>query len=276
MKKTLLFIVAICSFIAVNAATIDTLEIYSPKMKRDIKALIIVPDAAKEASASLPTLYLLHGYNGKETTWMSLRDMRPIADEYEMLIVCPFGENSWYWDSPTQKKSQFETFISKELPEYVDKNYPTIADRKGRAISGLSMGGHGAMWNALHHKDVFGAVGSISGGVDIRPFPEKWEMKKQLGTKDKNAQRWDDYTVINALGELEEKELAIIIDCGVDDFFIDVNRNLHQALVEKKITHDYIERAGAHTGTYWRNSIVYQAFYFHQFFKSQIVKNSGN
>ncbi len=266
MKRILLLLVAICGLVSLQAATIDTLQIHSAKMDRGIKTLIIVPEQA--ATESVPTLYLLHGFSGKEYSWMSLRDLRPIADQYGMLIVCPYGENSWYWDSPINPSSQFETFITSELVAYVDKNYPTVADRTGRAIAGLSMGGQGAMWSALHHRDVYGAVGSISGGLDIRPFPEKWKMKEQLGPKDQNSQRWDDHAAINAIGDLKNNELAMIIDCGVDDFFIDVNRNFHNALVEKGISHDYIERAGAHTGVYWRNSIVYQTFFFHQYFST--------
>ena len=68
-------------------------------------------------------------------------------------------------------ESRYETFISKELIAYTDKNLNAIPDRSKRAITGLSMGGHGAMWNAIRHQDVFGAVGTTSGGMDIRPFP---------------------------------------------------------------------------------------------------------
>jgi len=62
--------------------------------------------------------------------------------------------------------------VSKELIQWVDENYRTIAERGGRAISGLSMGGHGGLFLGFRHQDVFGACGSMSGGVDIRPFPE--------------------------------------------------------------------------------------------------------
>ncbi len=197
---------------------------------------------------------------------MGIRDLRPLADEYQMIIVCPAGENSWYWDSPTRKNSQFETFISKELPAFIDKRYKTVADRTGRAITGLSMGGHGAMWNALRNVRTFGAVGSMSGGLDIRPFPEKWKMSAQLGAYDQNKEVWDKHAAINAIGKLKNNQLAIIIDCGVNDFFLDVNREFHKALVEKGITHEYIERAGKHDSAYWRNSIIYQLFFFNEYF----------
>lgn len=267
MKRLFLLLLTLCGVVALNAATVDTLQIRSEKMGRDINTLVIKPKV--KANKKCPTLYLLHGYSGKESSWMRLRDLRPLADKYGMIIVCPNGENSWYWDSPKNPKSQFETFVSKELTEYIDKNYKTIAHRTGRAVSGFSMGGHGAMWSALRHKDVFGAAGAISGGLDIRPFPERWKMAAQLGKKEGNEQVWDDHAAINAIGDLKNGDLRMIIDCGVDDFFIDVNRAFHQALVDKKISHDYIERAGAHTATYWRNSIIYQVHFFDQYFTEQ-------
>ena len=74
---------------------------------------------------------------------------------------------------------QFEDYISDEVIRYVDSHFRTIPDRKARAISGLSMGGHGAMWNAIRHRDVFGAVGSTSGGLDIRPFPNPLSKRRR-------------------------------------------------------------------------------------------------
>lgn len=128
-----------------------------------------------------------------ETTsgpWLQITDLRSLSERYRMIFVCPDGEKSWYWDSPLHAESQFETFISGELPAWIDARYPTIAAREGRAITGLSMGGHGALWNAVRHPDVFGAAGSTSGGVDIRPFPDSWEMKEQLGELKDNPARW--------------------------------------------------------------------------------------
>ena len=161
----------------------------------------------------------------------------------------------------------YETFVSSELVKYIDEHYKTIADRKGRAITGLSMGGHGAMWNAIRHKDTFGAGGSTSGGVDIRPFPLNWEMAKQLGEFAHNKKSWDEHTVINQIDKIENGDLAIIIDCGESDFFLNVNKDLHNRLLARKINHDFITRPGGHTGKYWNNSIDYQILFFDKFFK---------
>ena len=195
------------------------------------------------------------------------KNINALEREKGIIFVCPDGKNSWYWDSPKNKDYRYETFVSSEMINYIDKHYKTIADRRGRAITGLSMGGHGALWNAIRHKDVFGAAGSTSGGVDIRPFPKNWLMSEQLGTIEENRQVWDDHTVINQVDKLQNGDLALIVDCGEADFFLDVNKNLHNRLLELKIDHDFITRPGAHNGEYWNNSIDYQILFFSKFFK---------
>ena len=225
MKKlglclAVLLLTALCA----QAARVDTLSVASPKMKRNIPVVVIVPEQAL-AGNSCPTLYLLHGHGGNAFTWPTIKPELPqMADRDGIIVVCPDGEASWYWDSPLHAESQFETFISGELPAWIDARYPTIAAREGRAITGLSMGGHGALWNAVRHPDVFGAAGSTSGGVDIRPFPDSWEMKEQLGELKDNPARWDAHTVINAVDSLHDGDLSIIFDCGYDDFFYEVHR----------------------------------------------------
>ena len=215
-------------------------------------------------------LYLVNGYRGNAKSWIEVKQNLPeIDDEKGMIIVCPDGKNSWYWDSKLNADYQYETFISKELIDFIDTTYPSIQDKSGRAIAGLSMGGHGALYNAMRHKDVFGAAGSTSGGVDIRPFPEKWEMSKQLGERDENPEIWYNHTVVNQLNKIEPGDLAIIIDCGEDDFFLEVNKSLHELLLARKIDHDFITRPGGHNGNYWNNSIDYQILFFDKFFKKQ-------
>ena len=102
------------------------------------------------------------------------------------------------------------------------------------------MGGHGALWLAIRHKDVFGAGGSTSGGVDIRPFPKNWEMSKQLGEYEADSALWDQHTVITQIDKITDGDLALIIDCGEKDFFLEVNKALHKALLEKNISHDLL------------------------------------
>lgn len=253
--------------IALQAARVDTVLVKSPSMQKDVKVVYVVPDKAM-AKVACPVVYLLHGYGGNARSWVQLKpELLQMADEKGIIFVCPDGKNSWYWDSPQDPAYRYETFISSELVNYTDANYATIRERKARAISGLSMGGHGALWNAIRHKDVFGAAGSMSGGVDIRPFPKNWEMSKQLGEMAGNEAVWEAHTVVNQLDKIANGDLALIIDCGEADFFIDVNKDLHRRLLERKIDHDFITRPGGHTGAYWNNSIDYHILFFDKFFK---------
>lgn len=267
MQRILLTLCALLITTQLSAARIDTVAVFSPNMERSIDALIIAPETAGDCP--LPVLYLLHGFGNNHFTWQEIIDLRPLAEQYKMFIVCPNGEKSWYWDSPLQPHSQFETFLSTELPTWVDAHYHTIASREGRAITGLSMGGHGGLWIGIRHKDRFGAAGATSGGVDIRPFPNNWRIAEHLGPKSESPQRWDDYTVINQVAQLEEGDLAIIFDCGYDDFFYQVNLDLHQTLRKKGISHDFYVRPGAHNKAYWRISLPYQLIFFRNYFDRQ-------
>lgn len=270
MKKLLcLVICCLCLFGAtVQAAQVDTLNVYSPSMGKEVKVVCILPELAlMEDAAEFPVVYLLHGYGGNAFTWLHIKpDLPDIADEKGIIFVCPDGKNSWYWDSPKNAAYKYETFISSELVSYTDAHYPTIAAKHGRAITGLSMGGHGALWNAFRHKDVFGAAGSTSGGVDIRPFPANWEMKKQLGELAANKEVWDKHTVVNQLHRISDGDLALMVDCGSEDFFLEVNKDLHQRLLQRGIKHDFTVRPGGHDNTYWNNSIDYQILFFEKYF----------
>jgi len=252
-----------------GAAVVDTVATYSPSMKKTIKAVIITPDNYANLQA-LPVVYLLHGHSGNYSDWVIKgKGVEKAADQYQIIIVCPDGNNSWYWDSPVDANYKYETYVSNELINWVDSKYKTIKDRKGRAITGLSMGGHGALYLALKHPDVFGAAGSMSGGVDIRPFPNNWDMALRLGKYSENPDNWEKKTVINLLYLVKPNSLALLIDCGTEDFFYKVNENLHQQLLYRNIAHDYITRPGAHNWNYWNNAIQYQLLFMNNYFKSQ-------
>ena len=251
-----------------RAAIVDTVDTYSAAMKKNIRAVVIRPT---QATAPLPVLYLLHGYSGNYADWISkVKDLAKGADLYRMMIVCPDGGfGSWYWDSPIDPAYQYETYITRELIPFIDKKFNTIADKKARAITGLSMGGHGALFLAMRHQQLFGAAGSMSGGVDIRPFPENWDMAKRLGNYAEQPDRWEKSTVINQLHLLKPNSLAMIIDCGTSDFFYEVNEALHRQLLYRNIPHDYITRPGVHDWKYWGNAVWYQLLFFNRYFEAE-------
>lgn len=255
----------------IRSQTVDTIEVFSNKMQRIIKNVVILPAGydKTEKVKKYPVLYLLHGHGGRYDTFVRKvkKSLPQDAGRWEMIFVCPDGQNSWYWDSPINKNMQFDTFVSKELVKYVDENYNTINSPKRRAITGYSMGGHGALWLGINHPDVFGACGSMSGGVDIRPFPNSWNIKDWLGNYKLNKDLWDSHTVINQSTKIVPNKPAIIFDCGTDDFFFEVNNNLHEELLKKNIPHDYIVRPGKHNYEYWENALDYQMLFFSKFFR---------
>lgn len=269
-QKLLLVIVFVTAGLVAAAAITDTVETYSASMKKKIKTVVIKP-AGYDTAKQLPVIYLLHGYSDNYAAWVTnAKGVDKLADQYNVLVVCPDGGyGSWYWNSPVDSSFQYETYISTELVAYVDNHYKTIASKKGRAITGLSMGGHGALYLAIKHPDVFGAAGSMSGGVDIRPFPNNWDMAKRLGTYAANQQSWEQHTVINMLHLVQPGSLQLIIDCGTQDFFYEVNQNLHQQLLYRNIPHDYITRPGKHDWNYWTNAVKYQFLFMNEFFKKQ-------
>ncbi|NTS41424.1 esterase family protein [Flavisolibacter sp. BT320] len=273
-KRFFLCFLFLLSLLASNAATVDTVETYSAAMKKNIKAVVVTPDGYNKTTA-LPVVYLLHGYSGNYADWVQrAKGFEKDADRYQVIIVCPDGGfGSWYWDSPVDSSFRYETYVAKELVQWVDAKYKTIKDRKGRAITGLSMGGHGALYLAIRHPEVFGAAGSMSGGVDIRPFPNNWEMAKRLGSYASQPEHWESHTVINMLHRLTPNSLALLIDCGREDFFYNVNKALHEQLNYRNIPHDFISRPGAHNWAYWGNAVGYQLLFFHKYFTSGLSKS---
>jgi S-formylglutathione hydrolase FrmB len=168
---------------------------------------------------------------------------------------------------------RFETYISKEVPSYIEAHYNTIKDRKARAITGLSMGGHGGLFLGFRHAEFFGACGSMSGGVNLYSTRNKFDLIKRIGDTIAHKENWNNLSVINIVEHYPKDSLAIIFDCGVDDFFYADNQQLHAKMVSLKIPHDYIERPGKHDWNYWANAVQYQLLFFRNYFNKS--KSSG-
>ncbi|HTH32308.1 MAG TPA: alpha/beta hydrolase-fold protein, partial [Lacibacter sp.] len=155
MKK--LFYLLFLLFVSIDlfAAKVDTITVFSNSMQKEIKCVVITPKKYKKSKERFPVVYLLHGYSGNYAGWIKeAPQLAQKADELQLMIVCADGGfYSWYYDSPIDPKMKYETFVSKELVSYIDTHYKTIADKKGRAITGLSMGGHGALYLAVRNKD---------------------------------------------------------------------------------------------------------------------------
>jgi len=269
MKRILACLILTSVVCTSDAATVDTISIYSAAMKKDFKCVVIKPDIKQRRNIALPVVYLLHGYSGWYSNWIiRVPELKKYADQYRIMIVCPDGGySSWYFDSPIDSTMKYETYIGKEVPDYIDAHYATIKNRKARAITGLSMGGHGALFLAFRHSETFGACGSMSGGVDLNYSRNKFDIMKRIGDTISHADNWKKYMVMNVIENYPKDSLAITVDCGIsDELYTEANRNLHQKMLRLNILHDYAERPGRHNWDYWRNSIQYQLLFFRKYF----------
>jgi S-formylglutathione hydrolase FrmB len=267
-RRYLLFFIAIGASALIKAASVDTVNIYSSAMHKQNKCVVVLPESYQKNNTHYPVVYLLHGYSGDYSDWIKKAAIiKSYADEFRIIIVCPDGHyNSWYVDSPVDSAIKYETYISAEVPHYIDSHYRTIAERGSRAITGLSMGGQGALSIGWKHADFFGAAGSMSGVQDLLPWKNKYEMVNVLGDTLQHIDNFYKYSVVNMIKNVPSYHSAIIFDCGVDDPFIETNRQLHAELMELKIAHDYIERNGGHSWEYWNDAIGYQLMFFHKYF----------
>lgn len=283
MKKIILFILFVSALQpSFSQAKVDTISVFSAAMQKSLKAAVTLPSTYQTGNQSYPVLYLLHGGSGAFDDWHKKVTepglVNRLSDQYNLIIVTPgVGPASYYYDSPLMDSVRYETYMIEELIPFVDKNYRTLAQKESRAITGLSMGGHGAIMLSAKHPELFVAAGSMSGvmNIDTRMWtvPEDFRklrqegQKQMLGEINYNAPDFNSYTAVGLARKIHENGLALIIDCGVDDFLIHTNRQLRSILLWNQTPHDYIERPGAHTWTYWTESLPVHLLFFNKHLK---------
>ncbi|MCE2779089.1 MAG: esterase family protein [Algoriphagus sp.] len=274
--KNLFLLLLLFPSLLVAQGRVDTIAVYSPSMKKTLKAAVSFPSSYIDGTSRYPVVYLLHGGSGAFSDWHQKVTEKGIvnqmAEEHQVLIITPgVGPASYYYDSPLLDSVRYETYMIQELIPFIDKNYRTLAQKESRAITGLSMGGHGAITLATKHPSLFTAAGSMSGvmnidtdlwkvGEEFRNLRKKGQIE-MLGEINYKAPLFNPYTAVGLVDQLKNQEISLIIDCGVDDFLIETNRQMHSLLMEKKIDHEYIERPGAHTWNYWTEALPVQFFF---------------
>jgi len=274
--KNLFLLLLLFPSVLVAQGRVDTIAVYSPSMKKTLKAAISFPSGYEKGESRYPVVYLLHGGSGAFSDWHQKVTEKGIvnqmAEEHKVLIVTPgVGPASYYYDSPLLDSVRYETYMIQELIPFIDKNYRTLAQKESRAITGLSMGGHGAITLAAKHPTLFIAAGSMSGvmnidtdlwkvGEDFRSLRKKGQIE-MLGAINYQGPLFNPYTAVGLVDQLKNQKVSLIIDCGVDDFLIETNRQMHSLLMEKKVAHEYIERPGAHTWNYWTEALPVQFFF---------------
>lgn len=261
----LIFILALNTSFA-KKEDVTTVTHFSKYLNSEKSFRIYIPPDAKPGE-KFPVLFIMHGAYGSFKDWTDKTNVAELADGFRMILVFPDGgEFGWYVDSPYEKDSQYESYIAKELVAYIDKTYPTVAQKEGRAIMGLSMGGHGALMLSVKHPDVFGSASSMSGILRISNHPEKWQIAGRLGPYSENKKIWESNSVWDLAEGFTTSSVKLLFDCGVDDTgtgAIADGRETHQKLVSLKVPHIWRELAGSHSWEYWQTHLE-EHLNFHQ------------
>ncbi len=166
--------VVLAVFVAVpvtaQSLELETVEFFSPAVDRTMKYNIVLPRDYESSTERYPVLYLLHGLTSNYTAWGLSNGTPFYAGLYDdLIVVMPDGGNSWYvnWaESEDGQKNNWEDHIVQDVVNHVDWNFRTIARREGRAITGLSMGGYGAITLGLRNPELFISIGSTSGALE--------------------------------------------------------------------------------------------------------------
>jgi enterochelin esterase-like enzyme len=261
----------------------DNLSMSSKILKMDRKYAVYLPADYETSGRSYPVLYLLHGAGDDQSGWVQFGEVKHIADKAiqegkstAMIIVMPDGNTGQrgYFNSPAGDWN-YEDFFFQEFMPFIEKTYRIRAEKRYRAISGLSMGGGGTFMYALHHPELFSSACPLSayaGPVSLEEAATRWEKQYPGISKDDQANyfaRHSALELINAMPDGQKKAVRWYIDCGDDDFLFEGNSLIHIAMRKKEIPHEFRIRDGAHNWTYWRESLPtvleFVSQSFHQF-----------
>ena len=241
-----------------------------------VKFNIIFPTGYDVAtSRRYPVLYLLHGYSDNYAGWVTKSNLLAHTARFQEIIVNPEGGVSWYVNNHANPKMQWEDYLIDDLIPYVDSHYRTIADRRGRAIAGLSMGGYGALMLGLKYYDKFAALASMSGALegaegpwytDVEAFASRApktntfiinlakDLTDDFGPADDPARAADDPFELAKKVPLDEAP-QIYFSCGEDDDLVKGSRRLAELLTQLKIPYEYREIPGKHEWPVWDRQI---------------------
>lgn len=247
----------------------ETRTVKSEILKMDRKYSIYLPPGYNDSDQSYPVLYLLHGSGDDHTGWVQFGQVQHIADKAidegkaaRMIIVMPdadTGKRGYFND--IQGDFNYEDFFFNELIPHIEKTYRVRSERRYRAVAGLSMGGGGTIFYALHRPDLFAAAAPLSASTGSWTMEQ---LKKRLGetaskvSKKQLEEYYSRHSIEGMLNTttkevLEQiKKIRWYVSCGDDDFLYEGNALMHIAFKKNEIPHEYRVKDGVHTWTYWR------------------------
>ena len=225
------------------------ISFWAESLSKDANMTVLLPDEV-HAAGPYPVLYLLHGMSQDDSQWSRLTRIERYVAELPLIVVMPDGGRGYYTDAV--HGLAYESHVMKDVIAFVDRFFPTVPERRGRAIGGYSMGGHGAVKLAFKHPDCFSSVVGSAGPyvpADRMAQPQYFE-ELRLIFGDDPAEGGND---VFRLAEQMDRSLwpAIRIECGTEDYLLEDSRKLHAHLEALGIPHDYAELPGAHSLSGW-------------------------
>ena len=273
MKKllSLFFILTTSSILLAQTGKVsDNLSMPSKLLKMVRKYAIYLPPDYETSQRSYPVLYLLHGGGDDQTGWVQFGEVLNIADDAiktgvatSMIIVMPdasAGKRGYLND--VKGEWQYEDFFFQEFMPFIEKTYRIKAEKRYRAVSGLSMGGEGTFIYALHHPELFSSACPLSAATGPKNIEELnnyrlWQGEEGIKDAEKESyfKRYSVLNLIENIADDQKKAVRWYIDCGDDDFLYEGNSLVHIAMRKKEIPHEFRIRDGVHSWTYWRASL---------------------
>ena len=212
------------------------------------------------------TLYLLHGIFGNYTDWVAGTRLQAWAQDRDLCVVMPSGDNAFYVDNP-KTSSFYGQFIAKDLVEFTRKSFPLSDKREDTFIGGLSMGGFGSIVNGLQNPETFGAICALSSALILDEVPNYTEYTDFLmnnrgyyesifGDLDKVRGGVNDYvTLAENLKDAEVKP-KIFMACGTEDGLFSKNVAFKDHLIAQNFDVTWLEGPGTHNWAFWDEYIL--------------------
>ena len=229
---------------------------------------ILPPSYDSQPPQRYPVLYFLHGLGGSSQSFVDSGGLNAAEDLWqqkqikEFLIVTPDAGRSFYVNS-RDGRVRYEDFFIREFIPYIESHYRIRAGRRDRGISGVSMGGYGALRFAFRHPELFGSVSAHSAAlVEKSPIAgmsgaQEMGISRFLGSAfgvpfdPAYWQRENPFTIVR--NSPRPASLHIYFDCGTDDNygFNAGAQAFHDLLVARKIPHEFHLYPGAHDWSYF-------------------------
>jgi putative tributyrin esterase len=232
----------------------------SKALRGNLSFEVYLPPGYARTTARFPVVYFLHGLPASRYAFRSMRAFEEALDRTggRAILVVPQGARDGdsdpeYLDWGTGRN--WETAIGSELPRYVDGHFRTIANRRGRALVGLSAGGYGAVLLALHHLDSYSLMESWSGY--FHPTNPSGTAALDLGSAAANRHA-SAHSFVRSLRRAFRRRptfFAFYVGRG-DDRFRDENQRLHRELAAARVPHEFELYRGGHEQTLWKRHAV--------------------